>query len=91
MKPELLKDHRGADTPLLRSELEQAVDAVLSRMPEQRRAVFCMCRLEGMRYKEIASALEISEHTVQNHMMKAIRYLAAELPKLRGSGGALAG
>lgn len=74
---------QGADRELLYAELEQEVEAIIARLPPQRMIVFRMNRFEGLRYLEIARALGLSERTVQNHMVLAIKHLAKELPRLR--------
>jgi RNA polymerase sigma-70 factor (ECF subfamily) len=40
-----------------------------------------MNKIEGFRYKEIADILGISVHTVQNHMVEAIKILAENAPQ----------
>ena len=44
-----------------------------------------MNRLEGLAYSEIAEALGVSERTVQNHMVQALKQLAPQLPLLRAT------
>lgn len=54
--------------------------AAIEDLPERRRAVFELCFMEGLTYKEAASILEISPKTVENHMahaLKAIRWRLA--------------
>ncbi len=81
--PHELADDRRTDTDLLYRELQAGIDTLLSQMPPQRQLIFRMNRLEGLRYWEIAGVLGLSEHTVQNHMVQAVKQLAQELPKLR--------
>lgn len=47
----------------------------IERLPEQCRRVFRMSRFEGMKYREIAAALNIAEKTVENHIVNALRLL----------------
>lgn len=82
--PELI-DARGSDSDILYRELHDEIDAILSRLPSQRQLVFRMNRIEGLTYPEIARMLDVSEHTVQNHMVQAMRQLGHELPKLRSA------
>ncbi|OAM90063.1 sigma-70 family RNA polymerase sigma factor [Termitidicoccus mucosus] len=81
--PESLADESNANDPLLYAELQVAVEALLSRMPEKRQAIFRMNRLEGKRYKQIAAELNLSTHTVQRHMVLAMKQLSLELPKIK--------
>lgn len=55
------------------------VRSLLDRLPEQRRKVFAMSRLQGMSNKEIATALSLSEKTVERHITLAGKQLRAEL------------
>ena len=57
--------------------------AVIEQMPEQRRKIFKMNRLDGMRYKEIAEKLEISPKTVEIQIGKALKYLRDNLMQLK--------
>ncbi|WP_232495742.1 RNA polymerase sigma factor [Novosphingobium kaempferiae] len=73
----LLPEHDAPDdsdalrTLLAREKLERAT-TVLSTMPERTRSIFILCRMEGMRYAEIAKRFGISVSAVQKHMLRAI-------------------
>jgi RNA polymerase sigma-70 factor (ECF subfamily) len=53
-------------------ELEQAVESAIARLPERRRQVFCLARLHGMKYTEIAAILDVAPQTVANHISNAL-------------------
>lgn len=56
--------------------IQAALDAAVAALPERRRAVFELCFLEELTYREAADALGISVKTVENqmgHALKAIR------------------
>jgi len=55
--------------------LKQAID----ELPERCRLIFLMAREEGLKYKEIAGILSISEKTVNAQMVLAIKKLAKRL------------
>ena len=59
----------------LRSRVNEAVD----QLPEKCGEVFRLSRFEGMSYKEISEALDISTKTVEHHMGKALRQLRVAL------------
>jgi RNA polymerase sigma-70 factor (ECF subfamily) len=67
----------------LREEIHEEVERLVAALPPQRQLVFRLNRFDGLRYREIAEALQISEQTVQNHMVLAMRQLAPALPRLR--------
>lgn len=48
-------------------------------LPEKCQLVFKLSRLEGLKYKNIALQLGISERTVENHMSNALRILRARV------------
>ncbi|HEY0177569.1 MAG TPA: RNA polymerase sigma-70 factor [Pedobacter sp.] len=48
-------------------------------LPEKCRQVFKLSRLEGLKYKEIALEMNISEKTVENHMSNALRILRSRV------------
>lgn len=78
------------DAALDGKQLEQAVSVALDGMSERERAAFCMCRFEGLPYKQIASALEASEAAVKSlihratlQVMKQVELLKAGLAPKR--------
>ena len=52
-------------------------------LPERCRIVYCLKYIEGLNYKEIASYLDISSNTVDNHIQKALKKLKEELGKYK--------
>jgi RNA polymerase sigma-70 factor, ECF subfamily len=61
------------------SELENLFIGSLEKLPERCREVFELSRLHGLKNKEIASKLNISEKTVENQITKALHVLKNEL------------
>lgn len=61
------------------SELQQAIDQAIDRLPERCRIVFALSRFEQMSQQEIAQSLGISVKTVENQMTKALRSLRSDL------------
>lgn len=75
-------DYLSADDiheQLYAKELQILARLTISRMPEQRRKVFCMSRLEGMSHIEIAEKLGISVRTVERHIYLALGELKKAL------------
>ncbi|EOR95479.1 RNA polymerase, sigma-24 subunit, ECF subfamily [Arcticibacter svalbardensis MN12-7] len=60
-------------------ELKVIIFKEIERLPQQCRRIFKMSRFEGLKYKEIAVALNISEKTVENHIVNALKILRPRL------------
>ncbi|RQO72281.1 RNA polymerase sigma-70 factor [Pedobacter sp. KBW06] len=50
-------------------------------LPEKCQQVFKLSRMEGLKYRDIASQLSISEKTVENHMGNALKILRSRVSK----------
>lgn len=51
------------------------IDEAVSKLPPKRRQVFLMSRQEGLSRKEIALRLDVSEHTVKNQLVEAVKFV----------------
>lgn len=54
------------------NELQELINLSVELMPEQRKRIFRMSRIEGRTNDEIASQLTISKRTVENHLTAAL-------------------
>lgn len=61
------------------NEFSSAFKTAIDELPERCRLIFLMAREEGLKYKEIAEILSISEKTVNAQMVLAIKKLAKRL------------
>jgi len=83
LAPAELIDSVKTEGALLYRELRAEVEKAIDRLPPQQQLVFRMNRIEGLSYADIAKTLGVSERTVQNHMIRALRLLAPDLPRIR--------
>lgn len=60
-------------------ELEMRVRNAIDKLPPKCKTIYLMSRHEGMKYQEIADALEISLKTVENQMGIALQKLRDDL------------
>ncbi|MBS1566527.1 MAG: RNA polymerase sigma-70 factor, partial [Bacteroidetes bacterium] len=67
------EDANSTEEELDFREIEKLLGEATSRMPAQRRRIYQMVREEGLSHAEIAERLNISKHTVRNHMADALR------------------
>lgn len=61
-----------------RERLEKAI-AILMELPERTRTIFVLRHIEGLRFKDICVRLGMPVRTVENHMARALSYLAARI------------
>ena len=69
----------NADYHLLAGEYRQFIQDILNTLPPQTRAVFKLCRDEGMSYDEAASHLGISRNAVKKHMVRSLKLFREKL------------
>ena len=80
LRPSEARTDDDVDFNLMYERLRKAIDT----LPERRRAVFELCFLEQLTYKEAAQMLNVSVKTVENqmaHALKAIRSAMLEFKK----------
>ena len=65
-----------------RSALEARLWTAVAALPEMRRKCLLLAKRDGLSYKEIAEELNISEHTVRNHISRALETLREGAPKI---------
>lgn len=68
----------GVLTPAERyqyKELKAQLEIAIARMPDKRKKVFILSRVENLSYKEIADRLALSPKTVENHIVLAIKFI----------------
>ncbi len=59
------------------------INEVIDQLPVQRRRIFRMSRMDGLKYREIADKLNISPKTVEVQMGKALKFLREKLQPLK--------
>lgn len=62
----------GTQQALDYKETKKLLDDIMSRLPEQQRKVYTLCHLDGLKYDEVATQLNISPDTVHYHMKLAL-------------------
>jgi RNA polymerase sigma-70 factor (ECF subfamily) len=73
---------RAPDEGLIAQERVEQVKRALSHLPDAYRAVVVLREYKGLKYREIAEVLEISEGTVKWRMAEALTQLGQELAPL---------
>jgi len=69
--------HEAFDSKEVKALIQEAVN----KLPQRRRQVFQMSRLEGYSRREIAEFLGISENTVRNQLQDAVEFIQDQIRK----------
>ncbi|MEN8123054.1 MAG: RNA polymerase sigma-70 factor [Bacteroidota bacterium] len=67
------------DTELEVKEINKAIDQTLDSLPERCKEIFYMNRFEGLKYREIAEKMSISQKTVEANISRALKHLRKNL------------
>jgi RNA polymerase sigma-70 factor (family 1) len=60
-------------------ETGKALDKIIDQLPEKRKMIYKLCKVEGLSYKAVSEQLNISISTVHDHVVKAGRFVKKEL------------
>jgi RNA polymerase sigma-70 factor (ECF subfamily) len=61
------------------NELNNHVEKLIQNLPDRQKRVYLSHRERGLTYPEIAKEMGISKNTVENHMVKTLKYLRKNL------------
>lgn len=79
----LKQAYSNAEDELYYEELKTKYDQALKKLPDKRRAVFLMSRMEHLTYRQIAERLTISVKAVEKRMNLALQELRKEIKNER--------
>ncbi len=74
-----LSDNSTAVEEISFNTLLSDLDKAMEEMPEQRRKIFQMSRMQQMKHKEIAKELNISPKTVETQIYRSLAFLKEKL------------
>jgi len=60
-------------------ELKQKAESLLKELTPRQEEIYRLSREEGLTHEEIAQKLNISKSTVNNHLVKTIKFLKSHL------------
>jgi RNA polymerase sigma-70 factor (ECF subfamily) len=75
-----ITDNHNSEDHLIGIELAEQIDRAVAALPKQCRLIFELSRDHGMKYKEIASTLNIGVKTVETQIGRALKHLRNSLP-----------
>ncbi|MRG48037.1 RNA polymerase sigma-70 factor [Chitinophaga sp. SYP-B3965] len=76
---EMLISEHATDDLVIDKDMRKSIELEIAALPEKCREVFILSRKEQLSHKEIASQLNISVKTVENHLTRALKSLRASL------------
>jgi RNA polymerase sigma-70 factor (ECF subfamily) len=73
--------HQTPENIVIDEETDRAISEAIDSLPPRCRTIFLLAREEGLKYREIAERLQISEKTVNAQMVIAIKKMYERLGK----------
>lgn len=64
---------------VIASEMLKAINKAVAELPPKCRMIYKLVKEDGLRYKEVAHILNISNRTVENHIAKALGKIAGAI------------
>lgn len=71
--------HNHTEEEVLAADMEKFTESILNTLPNQQQTIFRMSRVEGLTHQQIAEKLDISQNTVKNHMVEALKNIKKQL------------
>ncbi len=75
----LPRETNDTEEEVLFRESRERIAHMALRLPEQQRRIFLLSKEEGLSRHQIASLMNLSPHTVKNHLSSALQYIRRSL------------
>ncbi|HWV70635.1 MAG TPA: RNA polymerase sigma-70 factor [Pseudosphingobacterium sp.] len=73
------ESHNGTEEEILLADTRKLLNDGIALLPPQQKMVYELCRLEGLKYEEVAQKMNLSTETVKSYMKLALRFLRTYL------------
>ncbi len=73
--PPLPSPEQNFEARALKDKLDMWIDS----LPDRQREAFVLSRMQGLSHEEIASVMNVSPRTVNNHIVRALKYIHAQV------------
>ena len=81
VRPEYSNPHDDLAAGMLQEKMQRWIDA----LPTRQREALILSRNQGLSHEEIASVMELSPRTVNNHIVRALKYLHGQISRYEPS------
>lgn len=85
IRSEIFVEAKMPDQEIISVEFLNALNLAIEKLPFKCRLVYQMVKEDGMKYKEVASAMNISVKAVEMHIGKALKRIRSELTSFHPS------
>ncbi len=75
----LEEEYSHSEESIIYNESLELLNMAINRLPEMRRRVYVLGKMEGKTYEEISAQLGISHSTISDHIVKANRFIKTYL------------
>ena len=69
----------GPEEAFKASELKEKIDGWIDSLPIRQREALVLSRMQGLSHEEIASVMNVSPRTVNNHIVRALKYIHGQV------------
>ena len=69
----------GPENNMIEQETLDQIYNVIEKLPPKCKMAFTLAKINGLKYKEIADVMGVSEKTVNNHLVSAIKKITENL------------
>ena len=67
------------ESELISKELKLRIESAINKLPPRCKLIYNLAKVEGMKYKDIASVLEISVKTIDHQLSLALKKIGTEI------------
>jgi len=76
---ELMTTSADIDEHILSKELHEQIESIIQELPQKSKEIFRLSREEGLKNKEIASKLKLTEKSIEYHITKTLKHFKEKL------------
>ena len=75
--------YKHIEEDIYAQETQQILQDAINTLPPKRKEIYKLCKIEKKSYQEISAELNISESTINDHMVKANKHIKEHFEKFK--------